>query len=136
MTERTVTTDQIVRAVNLANDLRRAMGIELIDKLPQGIPSDPRRCILAKAFNFDCAITPGIWGEDGRAWFAHQAEAEQFAKLVGREVEVFRNYPVLSDDTDICYRVNIPAEISDIANAFDERLLKDYEASERYADTD
>lgn len=131
-----ITTDQIVKAVNLANDFRTAMGIDPIDALPKGIPSDPRRCILAKAFNFNCAITPGLWGEDGKAWFGNEAEAEQFAKLVGREVEEYPTYDWNWDGNDstkeagVCYRVAIPAEVSDIACAFDERQLKDYEEPE------
>lgn len=51
-----VTPEQIEKAVGLANSLRKATGVELIDDLPVGVPGNANDCILARAFNCGLSV--------------------------------------------------------------------------------
>jgi len=55
---KTISAEAIVAAVNLVNDYRRKVGLEPLDDLPKGDRGDVHRCILARAFNFDCRVSP------------------------------------------------------------------------------
>lgn len=126
-----VSPEIIARAVNIANDLRSFFGEPPIDDLPKGIPSESDRCILARAFNFDCKIHPVGINKTG-SWVAsfdgHYAEATKFAALLGTTVK-----SIVRENKSTLNRVEIPTEIAEIARQFDKGLLPQYDETVEWA---
>lgn len=129
----TISGEALVAAVNLVNDYRRKVGLEPIDDLPKGKPGDVRRCILARAFNFDCRVSPygnpenddEIFGSYGGGIYFSR-ENEKQARLLGQLLgtEVF-------DHGGKTYLyVDLPANLAKIARYFDYGKLPQYEEKE------
>ena len=130
---RTVGTEDIVRAVNIANDLRAEFGAPPIDDLPLGKRNDSNHCILARAFNFSCQITPSSISKNGE-WVArfydHEEEVKKFAELLGTSdtIKSFDTSSSSHSSYNTIYLVDIPEEIANIARQFDYGNLPQYDA--------
>lgn len=118
--------ENIVHAVNIANDLRTAFGEPLLNDLPQSKPGHPLKCVLARAFNFHCGVRPRYENdEEGykrMGWevifqVSEKAQGQKLAELLETELE--ENH----SEEYIYYTVALPQEIGDIARAFDDFWL-------------
>lgn len=117
----------IAVALNIANDLRREFDEPVLDDLPLGVPNVPHHCILARAFNFGCNVSC----ENENNWIVTFAEKEH-RDLVAKALD--ESYPdrLREHDSDFScadysfYSVGLPGEISQIALAFDNGDLDEY----------
>lgn len=120
--------ESIIHAVNLANDLRKAFGEDILPDLPPSMPGDSNRCVLAAAFNFNCSVTVASEGWEVRFSTEHAAQAEKLAELLGTEVrEGHRQrepYYTLGERTyEPILVVTLPDSIGEIARQFDDEAL-------------
>lgn len=113
-----VNTPDFIKAVELANSLRDALGATKLRDLPKGSQRDAKRCILARAFNFECSVGSA----EGR-WFVSFPEMElekmdaltQWATDNGLEMSRWSNRAFL-----------LPKAVGNIAANFDLGLLPEY----------
>jgi hypothetical protein len=124
----TISAEAIVEAVNLINDYRRQVGLEPLDDLPKGKPGDIGRCILARAFNFDCIVCPygdpNNWkstGYGGTIYFSDDKkdQADLLARLLGTAT-------ILQLHSG-AYAVTLPESLARLARYFDVGRLPQYE---------
>lgn len=124
--------EAIAEAVNAANLFRKKYGHDLIDDLPQSKAGDSDKCVLARAFNFDCEVD-GLNNYQGNnynpelnnTWFAKfsardKDKAEALAKILNTEV-VSENSDEYKERNNSLNRVCVilPKKIAEIAVQFD-----------------
>lgn len=103
--------------LEFVNAMRQAGGAETIDQLPTGVPRDPRRCLLARALNFECEVRGLSRYADGTScWHMlltdkTNAEIEALAEAMG--LETFEDY------IGAAKSIILPREIGNVARAFD-----------------
>lgn len=114
---------EIIAAVELASDLRKRMGKRKLSDLPKGVPHNPRTCILAKAFNFDCRIAPSPNGRGGRGWYVnfHNATDAQ-AEILAKWAEDNGLQPLWWGQRAYA----LPREVGNVAQKFDNGELPEY----------
>lgn len=124
----------IVYAIEVANQLREAFDEPQLEDLPKGLKNNSSQCILARAFNFKCAVVnfKCAVAPSATVWFVefngeHHAQAAKLAEVLGVEVS---ELPKICDCATCSnskrYRVSLPREIGQIATAFDAGHLQQY----------
>jgi hypothetical protein len=121
-----------------ANKVRQAGGANPIPALLPAYPSDPNRCLIALALNFECEVDSayvlGTYEDKTRRW-GMRTTHEIAGKLA--EAEGFETIPVDStSDNAGCYVV-LPQRIAACAVAFDKgEAFQDYEAHDEDGEYD
>lgn len=128
-----VNATSIARAIEVANELREKFGEDRIDDLPKGKIAVPKKCVLARAFNFNCWVNGAYtWSETGIPtlhWYAHfTKEQEPQAKALAEvlETEAAPNTYFDGSNTIEGWKVVLPEDIGAIALAFDDHRLPQY----------
>lgn len=120
----TVSAEAVATVVNAANSVRADNGEPLIEGLPAGERQDSARCVLARAFNFDChvdgfaddySVNPALAG----VWFAafapeHEPQAHALAEALG--TGTIEGAPGYYSETVL---IELPEPVARIAVAFD-----------------
>jgi hypothetical protein len=130
MIARTITLEYatVGEVLEFVNRVREAGGAETIDRLPNAVPRDPERCLLARALNFDCEVRGyGRWPSGATIWHMvlpskSAAEVAALAEALGLEHDSAPSRRGL-DATIV-----LPEEIGNVARAFDlnEGWTRDY----------
>ncbi len=123
--------------MNLANDFRAAKGGSHLEEIPLSIPSEPSRCIIAKAFNYDCMVFPSLDDDSGKIYFDSVEDANTFCNLINSEQKpkkILYGYKTDSEDGVSPVRVSpiykwivfMPPSLNHIALDFDAGFLREF----------
>ncbi len=116
---------ELIAALNAANDLREAFDEETLVDLPNGRAGASKSCILAKAFNFKCAVHPRGFGHWAVTFSKqYQDQANKLASILETECK-----ELFYGDDYYEYIVYLPREIALVAEMFDAGRLRQYEGS-------
>lgn len=103
---------ELSHLLSLANDMREANGDEKLDYLPASLRGAPQSCIIARAFNYSCAVYPGY---SKMISFKTHKDAETYCNIVG--IDKSRISSWIGYTT---YDAPLTDELNSIAMAFDE----------------
>lgn len=123
--------------LNFANRVRDAGGADFLKKLLPAYPEQSTECLIARALNFHCEITPwapcnpdrdnGRFSDGSEKWIMipHHGNTEQSEKKA-RELAPKISLRLLkqrtsmrADDEPIKYGLQLPRHIGNAAEAFD-----------------
>lgn len=143
----TINGEDLIFALDLANDLREKMAESKLEALPfsEAHPGDASNCVLAMAFNFDCSVDyessarisealnndPRVDWDDFDRYGVVTFDSEAHAKALAVELKV----PVVESSGYGTgpYEVPVPTRVAQIARLFDEpdgRVRLDHMARE------
>lgn len=134
-TSRSVATE--TELLNFANKVRKAGGADVLDALLPSKMSEPTQCLIARALNFHCYVTPWApvddrnkdeWSSGAGKWVmipqrGNAADCEQLARELASALKL-RLVRTISEDEDgqkgdTVYSLMLPEHIGNAASAFD-----------------
>lgn len=111
---------EIIKAVELASDLRERMGKRKLKDLPKGRKLSGRHCILARAFNFDCSVQ--LWDGGWAVFFP-------MTGMTPTQLAALKAWADANQLRTIAPGVfTLPKDVGDIAHRFDCGRLPMYES--------
>ena len=113
--------------LNLANDMRARKGYKQLTRLPESVPQDSQRCIIANAFNFGCSVDP----DEGIITFQNTEDRNTYLNVMNIDLEKDYEHDLELLDYLGDSQAPMTEELMEIAEAFDNHEM----FSEYIADT-
>lgn len=115
-----VQNEALSRLLNYANDMRVEKGDKQLEDLPKSIATSASSCIIARAFNYGCQVSPSVTN-GGEIFFNSKEDLETYLKVVpGSEVSE------CNEEIDL-YVGRLTPELNRIALDFDNGEYEEYE---------
>ncbi len=114
--------ETIAYLLGVAKDFRASKGLKTVPKNLQAIPQNSTECVVANAFGGEVDVEPSH-SSDAKITFSNEKDAVTYCKIVGIE-------PQLDEyDEEISYVQPLTEELNEIAIAFDQHKLPQFEVS-------